>query len=69
MNRIVGFGLVAAAAVVALVIGIQLLNSPGVNIGGPGEEADANSNANNRAHNGSQHVAVGPREAFPKAPS
>ena len=38
MNRIVGFGLVAAAAVVALVVGIQMLNSPGANIGGPGEE-------------------------------
>ena len=38
MNRIVGFGLVAAAAVVALVVGVQLLNSPGANLGGPGEE-------------------------------
>jgi len=38
MNRIVGSGLVAAAAVVALVVGVQLLNSPGANTGGPGEE-------------------------------
>lgn len=38
MNRIVAFGLVAAAAVVALVAGLQLMSSPG-GIGGPGEEA------------------------------
>lgn len=38
MNRILGFGLVAAAAVVALVVGVQLLSSPGVDVGGPGEE-------------------------------
>ena len=38
MNRVVGLGLAAAAAVVALIVGVQLLNSPGANIGGPGEE-------------------------------
>ncbi len=43
MNRIVGFGLVAAAAVVALVVGLQLLSSPGANIGGPGVEPTATS--------------------------
>jgi hypothetical protein len=36
MNRIVGFGLAAAAVVAAVLIGAQLLGSP--NVGGPGEE-------------------------------
>lgn len=35
MNKIVGLGLAAAAAVVALFVGTQLLSSPGTNLGGP----------------------------------
>jgi hypothetical protein len=38
VNRIFGFGLAAAAVVVALVVGVQLLSSPGANLGGPGDE-------------------------------
>ena len=38
MNKIVGFGIAAAAVVVALVVGVQLLSSPGSNLGGPGDE-------------------------------
>lgn len=37
MNRIVGFGLAAAAVVAVVLIGAQLLGSPGSNTGGPGE--------------------------------
>lgn len=40
MNKIVGFGLAAAAVIVALVVGVQLLNSPNANIGS-GEEPTA----------------------------
>ena len=36
MNKIVGFGLAAAAAIAAVLIGAQLLSSP--NVGGPGVE-------------------------------
>ena len=38
MNRIVGFGLAAAAVVAAVLIGAQLIGSP-ANVGGPGEPA------------------------------
>lgn len=38
MNKIVGFGLAAAAVVAAVLIGSQLLGSPGSNIGGPDSE-------------------------------
>jgi hypothetical protein len=38
MNKFAGFGLAAAAVVVALVVGVQLLSSPGSNVGGPGDE-------------------------------
>jgi len=38
MNKIVGFGLAAAAVVAAVLIGAQLLGSPGGGIGGPGDE-------------------------------
>ena len=38
MNKVVGFGIAAAAVVVALVVGVQLLSSPGSNLGGPGDE-------------------------------
>jgi hypothetical protein len=38
MNRIVGFGLAAAAVVAAVIIGAQLLGSPGGGFGGPGDE-------------------------------
>ena len=37
MNKIVTVGLAAAAVVVAIVIGAQLLGSPGGGLGGPGE--------------------------------
>ena len=39
MYKIVGFGLAAAAVVVALVVGTQLLGSPTTNVGGPDVEA------------------------------
>ena len=39
MNRIVGLGVAAAAVVVALLVGTQLLSSPGPSTGGPGAEA------------------------------
>ena len=38
MNKLVGFGLAAAAVVVALVVGVQMLSSPGSSVGGPGDE-------------------------------
>ena len=38
MNKIVGFGLAAAAVLVAVLIGSQLLGSPRTNTGGPGDE-------------------------------
>ena len=38
MNKIVTIGLGAVAVVVALVVGVQLLSSPGSNLGGPGDE-------------------------------
>lgn len=38
MNKIFGFGIAAAAVVVALVVGVQLLGSPGSSLGGPGDE-------------------------------
>lgn len=38
MNKFLGYGIGAAAVIVALVVGSQLLKSPGANIGGPGEE-------------------------------
>jgi hypothetical protein len=38
MNRIAGFGLAAAAVVAAVLIGTQLLASPGGGVGGPGDE-------------------------------
>lgn len=38
MNRIVGFGLAAAAVVAVVLIGAQLLGSPGGGLGGPGDE-------------------------------
>ncbi|MEO7295232.1 MAG: hypothetical protein ABIZ57_03730 [Candidatus Limnocylindria bacterium] len=41
MNRIVGFGLAAAAAVLALLVGAQFLGSSGANVGGPGGDATA----------------------------
>lgn len=37
MNKIVGFGLAAAAVVAIVLIGSQLLGSPGGGLGGPGE--------------------------------
>ena len=37
MNKIVGFGLAAAAVVAAVLIGSQLIGSPTTNLGGPGE--------------------------------
>lgn len=41
MNRFVTFGLGAAAVVLALVVGAQLLGSPSSNVGGPGGEPSA----------------------------
>jgi hypothetical protein len=38
MNKILGFGLAAAAVVVAVLIGSQLIGSPATNVGGPGDE-------------------------------
>jgi hypothetical protein len=38
VNRFLTFGLAAAAVVVVLFIGSQLLGSPGGNVGGPGDE-------------------------------
>ena len=38
MNKFVGFGLVAAAVVAAVLIGVQLLGSPGGGLGGPADE-------------------------------
>jgi hypothetical protein len=38
MNKMLGYGVAAAAVIVALVVGGQLLSSPGPNVGGPGEE-------------------------------
>jgi hypothetical protein len=38
MNKIVGLGLGAAAVIVALIIGAQMLSSSGPNVGGPGDE-------------------------------
>ena len=38
LNRIVGFGLAAAAVVAAVLIGSQLLGSPAPSVGGPGVE-------------------------------
>ena len=38
MNKIVGFGLAAAAVVVVLIVGAQLFASPTGNVGGPGAE-------------------------------
>lgn len=38
MNKIVGFGLAAAAVVVVLFVGAQLFGSPSTTVGGPGEE-------------------------------
>jgi len=38
MNRVVGLGLAAAAVVVVLFVGAQILSSPGTNLGGPGDE-------------------------------
>jgi hypothetical protein len=38
MNRIVGFGLAAAAVVAAVIIGAQLIGSPGGGFGGPGDD-------------------------------
>jgi hypothetical protein len=38
MNRILGFGLAAAAVVAVVLIGAQLLVSPGGGLGGPGDE-------------------------------
>jgi hypothetical protein len=37
MNKMLGFGLAAAAVVAAVLIGVQLLGSPGGGLGGPGE--------------------------------
>jgi len=39
MNKIVGFGLAAAAVIAAVLIGAQLLGSPGGGLGGPGDPA------------------------------
>ena len=38
MNKFLAIGLGAAAVVVALFVGVQMLSSPGTNVGGPGEE-------------------------------
>lgn len=38
MNRMLGFGLAAAAVVVAVLVGAQLLGSPSTNLGGPGDD-------------------------------
>jgi len=38
MNKTITIGLGVAAVVVALFVGIQLLSSPGSNVGGPGDE-------------------------------
>lgn len=38
MNKLVGFGLAAAAVLAVLIVGAQLLSSPGSNLGGPGDE-------------------------------
>src|SRR5687767_10358200 len=38
MNKIIGLGVAAAAMVLALFIGAQLLGSPGAGVGGPGVE-------------------------------
>ena len=38
MNKILGFGLAAAAVVAAVIIGAQLIGSPGGGFGGPGNE-------------------------------
>ena len=45
MNKIVGLGLGAAAVVVALVIGAQMLGSPDTNVGGPGDEPTPSATA------------------------
>ena len=39
MNKFLAIGLGAAAVVVALLVGVQMLSSPGTNVGGPGDEA------------------------------
>jgi len=45
MNKIVTIGLGAAAVVVALLIGAQMLSSPGTNLGVPGEEPTPSATA------------------------
>lgn len=48
MNRIVGFGLAAAALIAVVLIGSQLFGSPG-NFGGPGTEPDPEPSAAERS--------------------
>ncbi len=43
MNKIVGLGVAAAAVVIALFVGTQLLSSPGPNLGGPPVEPASTS--------------------------
>lgn len=54
MNRMLGFGLAAAAVVVAVLIGAQLLGSPSTNLGGPGDDPTPTASSTSTAEPSSQ---------------
>ena len=68
MNKIAGFGLAAAAVVAVVLIGTQLLGSPGGGTGGPGDEPSPSSEVSTATPTPTPEPSTSVRGSLPEGP-